>query len=80
MWAANRTPPSEPQHQPQRGVEAEREGSRQKGGDQTDQSGASGDQGSSMMRSLSDADALLVVPVGVGDAAVGTSLTAIELT
>jgi molybdopterin molybdotransferase len=40
----------------------------------------SGDQGSSMMRSLSDADALLVVPVGVGDAAVGTSLTAIELT
>jgi molybdopterin molybdotransferase len=40
----------------------------------------SGDQGSSMMRSLSDADALLVVPVGVGDAAAGTSLTAIELT
>jgi molybdopterin biosynthesis enzyme len=40
----------------------------------------SGDQGSSMMRSLSDADALLVVPVGVGDAAAGTPLTAIELT
>jgi molybdopterin biosynthesis enzyme len=40
----------------------------------------SGDQGSSMMRSLSDADALPVVPVGVGDAAAGTPLTAIELT
>jgi molybdopterin biosynthesis enzyme len=40
----------------------------------------SGDQGSSMMRSLSDADALPVVPVGVGDTATGTPLTAIELT
>jgi molybdopterin molybdotransferase len=42
----------------------------------------SGDQGSSMTRSLSDADALLVVPVGVGvgDVAAGTPLTAIELT
>jgi molybdopterin molybdotransferase len=40
----------------------------------------SGDQGSAMTRSLSDADALLVVPVGVGEVATGTALMAIELT
>jgi molybdopterin molybdotransferase len=40
----------------------------------------SGDQGSSMIRALAEADALLIVPVGVADCAAGTVMPAIELT
>jgi molybdopterin biosynthesis enzyme len=40
----------------------------------------SGDQGSSMIRALAEADALLIVPVGVADCAPGTVMPAIELT
>lgn len=40
----------------------------------------SGNQGSAMLRSLSDADALLMVPVGVGEAPEGSVWTGIALT
>jgi molybdopterin molybdotransferase len=40
----------------------------------------SGNQGSAMLRSLSDADALLMVPIGVGEATAGSLLTGIALT